>query len=630
MSFPTQEMDAQACAALLKATQETNYQNPPPTVFALPKRRPHAQRPKAQQTATLLFPNASPEKAIIRYEEQRKRAVAARRAAEAAAKTEEEERWRLLLERARPDMGRGAWDPVLDPVELPRARPMPVQVGDTADFADCFAFLKGGDDDDDDDDDDDVNKGCEGRVEALLNHTPTTSSPLSKGITIGKEPGHATRLLEFKRGVIYEDGRLDLCKMVVGPDHIDALMDALESNTHIRHFLLGNNVITNHGARRIAQFARDHPHRMQTWYLAGNHIKPAGFHALASALRGSDVLGSLWLKRNPLGPACVADLLALLASAPRLRVLDLETCELGDAGIAALFDGLARTLADSSSTSTSSSTNSLEAIYINANGASTAAAEAIATFLASPACRLRYLMMSNNPLGDAGAQALAAGIRDNTTLEVLTLASCGFSSHGVSAVCTALARHPRIRHLDLASRFSTADLGQRFNHVTDDAIAALASLVTTSSSLRFLHLGYVLFSPDGLEQLRDAVVSPSSSLVGFEASRVVGSGEGEEGLGRSGGGGGTCSLRVRRALEANYLRFYAGQGQMAEGVPYAVFIGMNGVSRLLRNHPDVRLIDSVYRTRDKGKLAAGKARKFWDLELNEDDKLLWARLDEIE
>lgn len=591
VSLAEPEMDASNSASLLQAVHESGYVVIPEAILDLPRRRPHSQREEAQNIANIMFPQYSPEKALIHYENQRKRAVATQRAMTAAELAKEQRR----LERNRPDKQSKPWDPDQDPVELPKAAPMPVQMGQRDDFKDCFAFLK---------DDDGA------RVEALLNMPDSASIPPSFGVTIGEEPVYKSRLLEFKRGVVYEDGRLDLCKMVVGPDHIDELMDSLENNTHIRHFLLGNNVITNHGARRISRFIRDHPMRMKTWYLAGNHIKPAGFDELARALEGSEVLEQLWLKRNPLGRLSVDGLSAVIATAKNLQILDIETCELDDEGIAHLFDSLV------------DKPNALETIYINGNGTSAAGSAAIARFLTSPNCKLKYFMMSSNPLGDMGAKSLASGLASNATLEVLTVASCGLSSRGVSVICHALAQHPVIRLLDLASRFTTADLGQRFNYIDDDAIAGITA-VAANNALGFLHLGYVALSPDGLEKVRDAVVS-SPSLVGFEAVRVIPSGETEQTSGT------TCSLRVRRALEANYLRSYGGKGQMADGVPYEEFISLLGPSRLLRNSPGVRMVDSVYRTRDKGKTATGKVRKFWDLERNEKDREIWGRLDEIE
>ncbi|KAI1878396.1 uncharacterized protein JN550_000578 [Neoarthrinium moseri] len=585
-------METQQAASLLRAAHESNYVDLSADLLDFPRRRSHLRRDEAQQIACALFPEFTEEKAIIRYEEWLKLARSAyisRQAAEQLRKAKE-------MESRRPDRLHEPWDPINDPLDLggPKALPMPVRIGKQEDFEDCFAFLKSNADD---------------QVGGLFDMPDTSSAHPDLGFIRGEEPVYKTRMIEFRRGVVYEDGRLDLCKKVVGPDHIDDLMDSLENNTHIRHFLLGNNVITNHGARRIAKFIEDHPDRMETWYLAGNHIKPAGLHAMAKSLQRSQVLTNLWLKRNPLGPGSVDDLVTIFKGAANLRVLDIEACELGDEGISGLFERLQDTQ------------NRLETIFMNGDGIGVAAATQIGQFLRSPNCHLRYLMMSGNPLGDSGASALSAGLSANTTLEVLTVASCGLSSLGISHICDALIQHPSIRSVDISSRFTTADLGQRFNHISDEAVEAIKHLVA-NQSLRFLELGYAALSHQGLEEIRDEVAA-GSSLVGFSAQRIIPPEE-------TSAAGNTCSLRVRQALEANYLKFYGGVGQVAGGVPYDDFIDKNGGSRLLRNCPDVRLIDSVYRVRDKGATSSGRARKFWDLDVDGEDKRIWERLDAIQ
>ena len=79
---------------------------------------------------------------------------------------------------------------------------------------------------------------------------------------LGEEPYYKTPYIEYGKGVVYADRRLDLCKMVVGPLSINALMDSLDSNTFVQHFLLGNNIIGPAGARRITKFIQQHPDRM--------------------------------------------------------------------------------------------------------------------------------------------------------------------------------------------------------------------------------------------------------------------------------------------------------------------------------------------------------------------------------
>ena len=57
--------------------------------------------------------------------------------------------------------------------------------------------------------------------------------------------------LVFTRGAYFPDERMDLCKQVVGPDHIEKLCDAVGHPFaaggaprwgRVRHFLLGNNI----------------------------------------------------------------------------------------------------------------------------------------------------------------------------------------------------------------------------------------------------------------------------------------------------------------------------------------------------------------------------------------------------
>lgn len=226
--------------------------------------------------------------------------------------------------------------------------------------------------------------------------------------------------------------------MGLGPTFIHLLMDSLESNKQIKHFLLGNNVITNSGARRIARFIQRHPNRMATWYLAGNLIKLEGLKELATALKGSPVLTNLWLKRNPLGNEAGRVLGSLVNTSASLRTLDLECCNLGDKGISILFSTL------------SSQPSNLQTLYISANGFGWRACTSIGDYLASPKCRLTGLYMANNRLNDDGLDFFCAGLKQNRALKRLNLASCGFSDFGLSSLADALQHHPNIMHLDIS------------------------------------------------------------------------------------------------------------------------------------------------------------------------------------
>lgn len=207
-------------------------------IQALPRRRTKSQRPLAIQLAKIIYPEVTEIAAIIKYESLRSLAnstVRDKQKARIAPKNHA-----LILKAQGPLAGQA-----LEPVDLrgPSAIPMPVEIGDAEDFAPIFGFLAH------ESFEDASRDGFKPNFEFRKRNEQFTGS---------------TPLLEFPRGIIYEDGRLDLCKKVVGPTHIGKLMESLESNHQVRHFLLGNNAISTSGAKRIAEFIQKYPHRMET------------------------------------------------------------------------------------------------------------------------------------------------------------------------------------------------------------------------------------------------------------------------------------------------------------------------------------------------------------------------------
>ncbi|KAJ6519473.1 hypothetical protein C8R45DRAFT_1204642 [Mycena sanguinolenta] len=518
----------------------------PDSIYELPRRRHHAPT-SASQIAARLFPDFPQIKADIHYEialSHARRVVRQRK-----------ERQQLYKNDAIASETQGEWlGQEHDPVSLegPVALPMPVEIGTDDDFKDVFQFLH-------------------------LNLDPRDIlSPEGKDIrdeltsTLGLQPGNEikwnTPMVEFKRGVVYDDGRLDLCKMVVGPTHIEKLLDALEENTVITQFLLGNNVISTTGARRIARFIAAHPSRIETWYLAGNHIRAPGFQLLADAMVNSPRITNVWLKRNPLTPDSAPNIIRLITQTPNLRTLDLENVELGDEGTAKVMEEI------------TGQDVPLRHLYLNANGIGEKAAVKIAGYLGHPMCKMESLYLASNPIGDAGALPLAEALKSNTTLMRLSLASTGLTSKGISALCTCLSTHPRILSLNFSASQTTRVHLQRFNHMADSAVPSIISLMK-NPSMRDLSLGRTSFSAAGLDEVKAAVVD--SNLCEFEAFRKLDPDEAS-----------SCPLATRRALEANVKRFYPNEES------YDKFSN-SLAARFLYSPEDVRLIDSVYRTRDK-------------------------------
>ncbi|KAK2003959.1 leucine rich repeat protein [Colletotrichum falcatum] len=492
-------------------------------------------------------------------------------------------------------LAQGPWDPAKAPVTLNgvKAIPMPVVVADAADLAPFFHHLE--------------QRGTheldQGSAGAALEG--------DKG-----EPYYGVKGAEFRKGVVYEDGRMDLCKMVVGPDHIGNLMDSLRPNSFVRHFLLGNNIIGPVGAREIARFVRELPGRMNTWYLAGNCIDATSFKTLVDALVESEAVTNIWLKRNPLGSAAAADVYRLITETKNLRTLDLDQTELGDAGTAELF----RRLAAFSVAIPGRRQLPLRNIYLNGNGISTKAAVAIAEFLGSPACGITSLYLSCNPLGDQGAQALASGICKALQLSRLSLQSTGLTAAGASHLFRAFTTHPGVRFLDVGQAYATVDLGQAWNYIDRDAVPSICELVSTNQTLQCLKLGHCPISPPELRKIDAAVLE--SSLLCYTAASILpdpnarmptfnpsadhtmpdlhswsAPTKDEKALKNA------VDKHLKRNVKATY----------GDDMTYARFLEEE--QRWLANDKaDVRKIDSVYRNRDAG-LARRKLQaliKDWD------------------
>lgn len=249
----------------------------------------------ASLISQLLYPAPNDSLApLIRYEEnivllrklilqQRKHEI------EAATIRNSSDGWEVRVRK------QGLWNSVDDPLSLcgAPAVPMPVKISNHDSLEPFFEHLRTG--------------GTQLRT--------STARAMEDAVEIN-EPGYDTQTLEFQKGVVYADGRMDLCKMVLGPLNIEDLVTSLKSNTFVKHFLLGNNLIGPHGAKCIADFLQEFPNRMDTWYLAGNCIDSTSFKLLVNQWIRSSAVTNIWLKRNPLGPSAAQDVFRLITQTP--------------------------------------------------------------------------------------------------------------------------------------------------------------------------------------------------------------------------------------------------------------------------------------------------------------------------
>ena len=557
---------------------------PPPELLHLPRRKSR-RMPLAAAVAGLVFPSHAGSLApLIRYEEERVRlrawgVVAAEferiggvggigrfGAGGGAAPGVGVEAWggRILEQ--------GLWDGEMVPVSLGGVSTTE-ETGVLADgdVAPLLEYLEGG-------------------RHSQSGDLPSGAVPLNGG---AGEPRYGVKGLEFPRGILLEDGRLDLYKTGIGA-HVEPLMQSLRSDTSVRHIQLGSNALGRPGCVAIARYLEDVPGRIETWYLGGNDIDADGFSLISRAIVKSKSVSSLYLKGNPLGPESVPGLCRLITEMENLRILDLDETRLGDEGVALLFETLVG----------ATGTIPLEALYLSGNGMSTRAAEALSKLLSQTQCahNLHSIYLSYNPLGDLGAKALSQALQSATQLRRLTLQSVGLGTEGASALAHSLRGHPSLRVLDLSQGHATVRLGQAFNYIEDGALDSLRKLVESTTGLEALHLGHSALTPTVLSRLRDAVAE-SSSLLSFSAMSVYATGAGVQGRSfvpaqvsthahASSGGVLTGELGEENAAG----RRVEGNAMERFGVKYGEWMEAEG--RWVVVDEGIRGVDSVYQGRD--------------------------------
>lgn len=489
----------------------------------------------------------------------------------------------------------GPWDPAGDAtfsLDGAPSQPMPVQISDTEDFLPFFAHLKG---------------NGQHVLSSALAANPGDQPQIDCSISTSTEPYYHTPFLEFPRGVLYADQRMDLCKQVLGPASLPPLMDSLDSNDFVRHFLFGNNIIGPKASQRLAQFIEQHPNQMETWYLAGNCIDAASFSILVEALVKSPAVANVWLKRNPLGPDAVDDIFKLVTQTPNLRTLDLDQTSLGDKGVAKLFSLLADHC--------NKHAIALRHIYLNANGVGVSAATAISRFLSASHSQLQSLYLSNNPLGCTGVSALSNGLAQNESLQRLTLQSVGMTDDGAKALLDAVSYNRTIQALDFGTSFATEDLGSRYNWLTDAIAPSVHHLIWSSRSLLYLNLGYTQLSQTTLNTIVEAIANGSGpKLAWFSAKAEPPSADGHQAraTARANIEAGRLQKLLHVQLADNVRRVYG------DDMTYDAWVAEE--KRFVLSPRDVRYIDSVYRNRDAGMARRGlmQLNKRWD----EDDDTL--------
>ena len=317
---------------------------------------------------------------------------------------------------------------------------------------------------------------------------------------------------EYNRGTIFKDGRMDLCKQVVGPNWIGNLMESLKDNTNISHFLLGNNVTDIEGGIAIKNFLlNEHKPKIKTWYLAGSDFNSEAIKNICDGLMNDTDVESLWLKRNPIYSEGMKYIGNLLTNNKTMKILDLHNTGIGLSekayneennyekylttdGIMYLFDGLKQN-------------ETLDHLYIDANGLTMKSAEIISDYFnyknENNVKGITSLWIDMNELENRGIAKIVNSLKDYKYIKRLNVGSNMINHIGMKFICDAFKHHKTIQVLDLSLYKSTNDMGVLPNNIGDEGVKFICELIRENKSIRYLNISMNNIS--NMEQIKEAL-----------------------------------------------------------------------------------------------------------------------------
>jgi len=374
-------------------------------------------------------------------------------------------------------------------------------------------------------------------MEAKIENTWTNPSGTLKGVGPGTElDWYVQRLRANQSNVV----KVDLCKQMLGPEGAREIMEALENSTTARSVLLGADEIGPEGARAVGQALLKN-RSLKTVFLGCNGIGEEGAKYIAEAIENNDVVEGYWLKRNQIGLTGLQAILSALRTNQSVKTLDLVQNNLGVEGARLLEEAFVDAAHPLSIISLYLSGNefgvdgarhiagiirrntTIKHLYLGLNNLGEEGGLLIAEALKENRTLLTLAVLSNelgpraaaafadalrlnntltcldlgyakatkvlegkpNVIEDAGAQAIAAAVAENTSLRVLNLTQNGIGEAGYLAVAEALRTNASLTHLVLdRNRMPTAAVYQAFTDVLASANTTLSKLTLVNVSKR--------------------------------------------------------------------------------------------------------------------------------------------------
>jgi hypothetical protein len=298
--------------------------------------------------------------------------------------------------------------------------------------------------------------------------------------------------IDFEKGTIYSDGRIDLCFQNINTDELRKILQALtyhhEKNGFIQHILLGNNVFDSEGIKLIGEFMNICTH-IKTWYLCANGISDTNIHYITDALKKSLTVESLWLKRNPLKPQGIKLIAEMLRYNKSIKILDLSNTGMLDVGTEYLFDSLKHN-------------QTITSLYIGASGITDIGAHHMAKYFETidKSLGIKNIFIDANRLDDIGTEILCKSLI-NYPLERLSLGSNRISDIGLKTIFNTMIDSKTLISLDIGTSKSTSRLFELPNNLNDNETMIIVNFLKNNKSVKLLNIRQIGLTKEGLKNL---------------------------------------------------------------------------------------------------------------------------------
>lgn len=207
---------------------------------------------------------------------------------------------------------------------------------------------------------------------------------------------------------------------------------------------------------------------IRTLHIKGTTINQRTAQALERMLQSNQSLTELRLCHNTIEDTdeSLSHVAHGLSANRRLKVLDLMGNGLDDAALSKIVKGLAH------------DESILEFLSLDFNDIGTVGAQAIANMLQQKNCHLKDLHACCNRIGSEGAEALAQGLRHNSSLQTLLLSLNDIGNEGAGALAQAMSVNTTLTKLCIPS-----------NNVGNPGLISFGEALPKMKGLKELHVG---------------------------------------------------------------------------------------------------------------------------------------------